>query len=346
MAAVTGTPYSSMSGRLEQPLLAALQKKGYQYMTPVQEKVLTELPSFKADCLVQAKTGTGKTIAFLLPTLQNVLLDKSAQAGYVSILIVSPTRELAMQIKAECDVLTSEIRPAMECHTAFGGTAKERHLKSFLNGKPTILVATPGRLNDYLSDDYVAERFSNIRALILDEADTMLEAGFLPDMKKMLSRLPAKDKAGWQGMCFSATIPEKMKPVLGKVLRSDYTNLSTVDPNEVPTIDQVDQYSVIIPGVADTFSSLAALIEQEQKQIPNMKAIVFGSTANGIGFLYDVFQKLLGQRMRVFELHSRLSQPARTRTTDEFKKASSGLMFASDVIGRGQYPRAISVDAG
>ncbi|KAK0920702.1 hypothetical protein LTS16_008772 [Friedmanniomyces endolithicus] len=133
-------PYNSMAGRLQQPLLKALEKKGYGYMTPVQEKVLTQLPSFTSDCLVRAKTGTGKTIAFLLPSLHSVLTSQNSRAGDVRILIVSPTRELAMQIKAECDMLTSELRPAVECHTAFGGTAKDRYLKAFLNGKPTVLV--------------------------------------------------------------------------------------------------------------------------------------------------------------------------------------------------------------
>ncbi|KAK0843396.1 hypothetical protein LTS02_016106 [Friedmanniomyces endolithicus] len=328
-------PYNSMAGRLQQPLLKALEKKGYGYMTPVQEKVLTQLPSFTSDCLVRAKTGTGKTIAFLLPSLHSVLTSQNSRAGDVRILIVSPTRELAMQIKAECDMLTSELRPAVECHTAFGGTAKDRYLKAFLNGKPTVLVATPGRLNDYLSDRYVAEKFNNLHTLILDEADTMLEAGFLPAITEILRHLPPKSN-GWQGMCFSATMPPKIKPVLSKVLRADHAEISTVDPNETPTIEQVDQYSVVIPNITDTFSGLAALIAQERQRSPDaLKAIIFGTTANGVGLMYDLFKNLLGREIDVFELHSRLSQPARIRTTEEFKKAASGLMFASDVIGRG-----------
>lgn len=334
MAATTATPYTSMSGRLQQPLLAALQKKGYNYLTPVQEKVLSDLPSFTSDCLVQAKTGTGKTLAFLLPTLQALISAQNVPASNVGILIISPTRELAMQIKAECDMLTAELRPRLECHTAFGGTSKERHLKQFLNGNPTVLVATPGRLNDYLNDEHVAEKFQHLRALVLDEADTMLEAGFLPAIQEILRRIPPKS-TGWQGMCFSATIPDKIKPVLSKVLRSDYVSLTTVDPNEVPTIEKVDQYSIIVPNVSDTFVSLAAVLVHEQKQMPNLKAIVFGTTANGVALLHDVFRNLFGKQFKVSELHSRLSQSARTKATDEFKNASAGLMFASDVIGRG-----------
>ena len=304
-------------------------------MTPVQQKVLTELPSFKSDCLVQAKTGTGKTIAFLLPALHSLLTEQTVPAGQVGILVVSPTRELATQISQECDKITSQLPKRIECHTAFGGTKKDQHLKAFLNGKPTVLVATPGRLNDYLNDDYVAEKFRNVRTVILDEADTMLEAGFLPAITEILRRLPQKS-TGWQGMCFSATMPEKIKGVLGKILKPGYTHLSTVDPNEVPTIEQVTQYSVVIPTVSDTFNSLAALIEQERQQSPNnFKAIIFGTTANGVALLHELFENLLGGSMNIYQLQSRLSQNVRTRTTEEFKKASSGLMFASDVIGRG-----------
>ncbi|KAI7692082.1 hypothetical protein KC322_g11027, partial [Hortaea werneckii] len=93
--------YQSMQGTVSPPLLKALEVMGYQYMTPVQKRVLTELPSFQADCLVQAKTGTGKTIAFLLPSLHSLLQQQTLPAGQVGILVVSPTRELALQIAQE-----------------------------------------------------------------------------------------------------------------------------------------------------------------------------------------------------------------------------------------------------
>jgi len=293
---------------------------------------------------VQAKTGTGKTIAFLLPALHSLLSERAAPTGQVVVLIVSPTRELALQIKQECDILTTKLQPRLECHTAFGGTSREKHLREFLNGKPTVLVATPGRLNDYLQDDNIARKFTNLRTLILDEADTMLEAGFLPAINQILTRLPPKSN-GWQGMCFSATMPDKMKSVLGRVLGSNYTHITTVDKNEVPTIEKVAQYSIVIPTVGDTFAALYALIQHERQQSPNdFKAIVFGTTANGVAMLYDLFQEIFGRELKVYELHSRLSQNARTRTTEEFRLAPSGLLYASDVVGRGlDFPRVSHV---
>ena len=111
----------SMNGKLHVSLLRALSSMGFDHMTPVQSKVLTELPSFRTDCLVQAKTGTGKTVAFLLPALHSLLSGPPLKRGNVGILIISPTRELALQIAKECNQLTSESSKPLECHTAFGG---------------------------------------------------------------------------------------------------------------------------------------------------------------------------------------------------------------------------------
>jgi ATP-dependent RNA helicase MSS116 len=307
-------------------------------MTPVQEMVLTKLPSNSSECLVQAKTGTGKTIAFLLPALQALLSSKALPKGHIGILILSPTRELAIQIAKECDQLTARLPRPIECHTAYGGTARASNLNKFMNGNPTVLVATPGRLNDYLGEDRVRAKFQSVRTLILDEADRMLDQGFLGDIKQVLKSLPPKSD-GWQGMCFSATIPPKVKDVINTVLNRGYTHLSTVDANEQPTIATVPQYSVVVPNVMETFTTLYALIKQEFAQNPtDFKTIIFGTTANGVALLHALFSNVassISPGMKVFQLQSRLSQTARTRTTEEFKTTTSGLMFASDVIGRG-----------
>ncbi|MCJ1404302.1 hypothetical protein MMC11_007527 [Xylographa trunciseda] len=291
-----------MAGKLHPQLLKALDVMGFKYMTPVQSKVLSELPSFRSDCLVQAKTGTGKTAAFLLPALHSLLTSDPLPRGHVGILIISPTRELALQIA-----------------------------KEFMNGFPSILVATPGRLKDYLSEGKVAAKLRAVRTVILDEADTMLESGFLADVTEILKLLPPK-ASGWQGMCFSATIPAKIKDVINIVLRPGYISLSTIDKNEPPTIAKVPQYCVIIPSVKDTFITLASLLTLESKT--SSKIVVFGVTANMVALYARLFEQAM-IHLKVFELHSRLNQNTRTRTTDEFKAAESGLMFASDVIGRG-----------
>lgn len=283
--------------------------------------------------LVQAKTGTGKTLAFLLPAIQNTLLNQPAK-GLVSILVMSPTRELALQIAAEAKLLVSKLQPSFEVHTAFGGTAKASNLSKFKKGDPKILIATPGRLNDYLSEEDVGPRFRSIRTLVLDEADRMLDQGFLPDILKILNALPSKKSANWQGMCFSATIPPKMQQVFSHVLKPNHVKISTIDASEPPTLDKVPQFSVVVPSVKNTFSSLYLLLQEEIKAtVGQPKIIVFGTTAKIVALCAEIFKGQLG--LDVFELHSRLSQPARTRTTEVFKAAKKGILFASDVIGRG-----------
>ena len=250
-------------------------------------------------------------------------------------LILSPTRELALQIAKECDQLTSRLPNRIECHTAFGGTARASNLNKFLQGSPTVLVATPGRLKDYLSEQTVLDKFANVRTVILDEADTMLEQGFLQDVKHILRLLPPKS-SGWQGMCFSATIPDKIKDVLNVVLAPGYSKISTINRSEPPTHVRVPQYHVIIPSVKDTFNALLSLVNYEyQHSRTDSKIIVFGTTAKLAALFAGLFRAPTGLPLETFELHSRLSQSQRTHTTDAFKKASSGIMLATDVIGRG-----------
>lgn len=220
-----------------------------------------------SDCIVQAKTGTGKTVAFLLPALQNLLAGNAPPRGKVGILVICPTRELAQQIVKECTALTECLPNRMECHFAVGGTAKASTLKRFMNGNPTILVATPGRLDDILSEEEVRDRFTHLRTVVLDEADQMLDQGFFPAVKKILRQIPPKSD-GWQGMCFSATLPKDVLDVANIVLYPGYTHLSTVDPNEVPTHARVPQFFFSVSKPGNTFAALSALIDQEYNQDP------------------------------------------------------------------------------
>ncbi|KAH8898998.1 DEAD-domain-containing protein [Thozetella sp. PMI_491] len=334
----TTVPYAQMAGRLQPQLLKALDTLGYANMTPVQQKVLSELKTFKDDCLVQAKTGTGKTIAFLLPTLHTLLTSPRKLApGKVAVLVIAPTRELAQQIAAECDKLTQFCKPPLECHLAFGGSNKKSHMNRFMKGKPSILVATPGRLLDYLQEDEVRVKFSDMRSLILDEADTMLDQGFLESILKILTLLPQKQEAKWQGMCFSATMPAKIHKVLHNVLNPGYPHLSTVDENETPTIDSVPQFLISVPGVEDVIPTLHTLLACEEADNKNLKAVVFSSTARNAGLLYQLFELngVSPGRLPLFQMHSRMSQAARNKMVDTYKNADRGLLFASDVVGRG-----------
>ncbi|KAL2162982.1 hypothetical protein VTH06DRAFT_6818 [Thermothelomyces fergusii] len=329
--------FAELEGRLNSQLLRALSKQGFQYMTPVQERVLRQ-PVFTQDALVQAKTGTGKTLAFLLPALHTMLEAEDLDVSSVGLLVLAPTRELAQQIKEECDKLTSECTPPLECHVATGGSGRNANMAKFLKGKPTVLVATPGRLLDYLDGKAAQEKLANVRCVVLDEADRMLDAGFAPALRQILNRIPPKTQLGWQGMCFSATVPPEIKKMLPMVLNKDYVHISTIDENEAPTIDTVPQTVYPVDSVADVLPTLHSVLSCARADNPELKAVIFCPTARHAGLLYHVFGHTGGAappRLPVFQMHSRMSQVQRTRTVQEFKETDRGLLFASDVVGRG-----------
>ncbi|KAL1840466.1 hypothetical protein VTJ49DRAFT_463 [Mycothermus thermophilus] len=330
-------PYAQLTGRLKPQLLQALETHGFTYMTPVQEKML-QLPTFTQDCLVQAKTGTGKTLAFLLPALQTLLNTKDLDRSSVGLLVLAPTRELAQQISDECDKLTSACRPPLECHIAVGGSNRKSHLNKFLQNKPTILVATPGRLIDYLGEPAARDKLTKIRCLVLDEADRMLDAGFAPALRQILEQIPPKAQAGWQGMCFSATVPPEIQRMLPMVLSKDHVRISTIDENEAPTIETVPQCVYPVASVADVLPTLHSVLSCARAENPALKAVIFCPTARHAALLYHVFGHTGGAappKLPVFQMQSRMSQAQRNRTVEEFKTTDRGLLFASDVVGRG-----------
>lgn len=332
-----GVPFSQMAGRLAPQLLRALDRMDYQHMTPVQQKVL-QMPSFDRDCLVQARTGTGKTIAFLLPALQTLLTAKGLSLSHVGLLVLAPTRELAQQIADECDKLTSFCQPRFECHVAVGGSNKKSLLNRFLKGKPTVLVATPGRLIDYLSEEAPRQKLSQVRVVVLDEADRMLDQGFAPALMKILAQIPPKAEAGWQGMCYSATLPPAINSLLHLVLKPDHLKISAIEQGGEPTVNAIPQSVISVPSIDDVLPALHTLLASEQQHETAPKALIFCSTARQAGLLYQLFASIADNapgKLPVFQMHSRMSQPARNRTVEQFKEAKSGLLFASDVVGRG-----------
>ena len=159
----------------------------------------------------------------------------------------------------------------------------------------------------------------------------LITPGFLPAILQILHALPPKSgpKGQWQGMCFSATVPPKMEQVFAHILSKDHIAVSTIDKSEPPTLAKVPQFSVLIPKVEQTFTALYSVLQQEIKATEGgPKIIVFGTTAKLVALYAKIYDGVLD--LPVFELHSRLSQPARTRATAAFKETKTGIMFASD----------------
>ncbi|EQL03583.1 ATP-dependent RNA helicase [Ophiocordyceps sinensis CO18] len=305
----------------------------FDHMMPVQAATLWELlPPNRSDCLVQAKTGTGKTVAFLLPALQTIVSQKRGRDAGISLLVVSPTRELAMQIAQEATNLLRRM-PGYRVRIAIGGTNKDKEEKQILGGCD-ILIATPGRLIDHLSNEDVVYAFRQLDTLVLDEADRLLDMGFMPALRDIVRHLPDRNRVKRQGMLFSATIAPHVNQVAGIVLEPGFKFISTIPAGEVNTHERVPQFLVTVP----TFSSLAAAmvgsIRHEAAQHRDFKAIVFAPTAAQAGFYGHILSMMPGLPP-VSTLHSRISQNKRTNVTNDFRKAKAAILVATDVVARG-----------
>lgn len=310
-------------------------------MTPVQAQTLPHTLT-GSDVLAQAKTGTGKTIAFLLPAIQKLLDDRSRaakphNARSISLLVISPTRELATQIGDEAIRLLQRFPDHNKIHVAVGGTNPKTALPKILKGCD-ILVATPGRLLDYLGqpDGALRRKIQGLQTLVLDEADRLMDMGFLPDIRKVVSYLPDQASTGRTGMLFSATINDRVKQFAGLVLSSKYKFVSTIPAGEAQTHEHVPQRLIAVPTFADLAPALVGALRHEIAALgnDNFKTIIFAPTAAQVDFYADVLAQF-PDLPQVVSLHSRLSQSKRTSTTNQYRVAKSGILVATDVVARG-----------
>ena len=345
-----GAPFHS-SSRLsmpvpsDTPLFTDLQKKNvlhqdilntitqelkFTNMMPVQAATVDDLLVHRNDCLVQARTGTGKTLAFLLPAIQSALEAGRVGDGTVPTLILTPTRELALQIAAEARALTTRF-PRFKVGISIGGTNKNTEAKNLAS---TILVATPGRLIDHMSDPRVRNLLGRLQTLVLDEADRMLDIGFLPSIKQILEQLPNKQQVPRHSMLFSATLGTQVEGVTRSILNQGYKFISTIPKGEVQTHDRVPQFSITVPTVVDVAPAFLSAVINEKKSSPQFKAIVFATTAYIAEFYGHVLANTPGMPP-VSILHSRLSQSKRTSITTAFRTSQNAICVATDVIARG-----------
>lgn len=302
--------------------------------------------------VAQAKTGTGKTLAFLLPLLQRMIQEDpslaSRSAAYdarsddVRGIILSPTRELAEQIAVEAKRLTKNTGLVVQC--AVGGTSKSSMLRQTQREGCHLLVATPGRLNDLLQDTRSGIEAPNLAALVLDEADRMLDTGFERELNEIVDALPKADEKVRQTMLVSATIPDNVIRLARTMVRADdFEFVQTIPENETLTHDKVPQHIVPVSSWANVFPAMWELIDRsiEEGSRPGaqpFKAIVYLNTTN----LVELAGELAYQRraagiskISTYTIQSQISQMARTKAADLFRKARSGILFSSDVTARG-----------
>lgn len=298
----------------------------YETMTRVQSQTIP-ISLSGVDLLAQAKTGTGKTLAFLIPAIQSV--NKSTRG--IKILIISPTRELANQICTEANKLT-HFYQGFNTVSMVGGTKKTKDKRMISQGI-SLLVATPGRLLDHLANTpNFKQLVQNLSILILDEADQMLEMGFRPDLTKIASYLPQNR----QTLLFSATMPPALMEVCQIVVKPDFQYINTIPKSEQQTHKSVPQKFVVAP-INDLLTSVLREIKIEiQKNPHNFKIMAFFVTARLVGYMAEF---LRNARLPVVEIHSRKSQSYRTKASNKFRDGNKMIMTTSNVSARGvDYP--------
>ena len=315
---------------------------GLATLTPVQAATLPPLLAGR-DVVAKARTGTGKTLAFLIPTLEKILAaPPPARAGGVRALVLSPTRELAGQIHDAATALLAGERAS--CGVVFGGTNIRRD-ERLLEAGVDLLVATPGRLLDLVENSRgVAARLETVETLVLDEGDRLLDEGFRGDIERIVARLPAQRAR--QSLCFSATIPNGLDAVLGAALRADRVVVDCVTADAAAdlsaaggggeTAARVEQ-ALAVCDEGGMYAAAAALLGRERAERAGAaKSVVFVNTANEAQFLSEMLAEL---GVPNDALHSRKSQAYRTRVSHAFRDAAAGVLVASDVAARGvDYP--------
>lgn len=296
------------------PLLEAISKEGYTQPTPIQEKAIPCILEGK-DIFGCAQTGTGKTAAFALPLLQLLNQNKTAERSGIKVLILAPTRELALQINESFKAYGSKLNIR---HTVIFGGVSQHAQTLILKRGVDVLVATPGRLLDLMQQGFI--KLNAIEYFVLDEADRMLDMGFINDIKKIIAKLPTKR----QTVFFSATAPFEIKKFADTLLRNPVS--VTITP---------------VASTADLIKQQVYYVSQENKR-PLLRhvlktdsiehALVFTRTKHGAD---KVVKELNKNGIKAEAIHGNKSQNARERALKGFKERSIRVLVATDIASRG-----------
>ncbi|HEY2810069.1 MAG TPA: DEAD/DEAH box helicase [Rhabdochlamydiaceae bacterium] len=305
-------------------LLKAIEEKGYENPTPIQAQAI---PLILAgyDLLAGSQTGTGKTAGFTLPMLQNLM--KRGHKG-VRALVLAPTRELVLQVEENVRELAKHL--PLKSAAIFGGVNIKGQVK-VLNQGVNIIIATPGRLLDLVNQKII--NLAHVEILVLDEADRMLDMGFIHDIRRILKFLPAKR----QNLLFSATFSEEIKRLASGILHAPKMIEATKPNSTVSLINQV-MHPVDSKRKAELLSMLIKTNNWQQ-------VLVFMRTKHSANKLVG---KLEGVGIKAAAIHGNKSQSARVKALDDFKKGIVSVLVATDIAARGididQLPHVVNFD--
>ncbi|KAF9527467.1 P-loop containing nucleoside triphosphate hydrolase protein [Crepidotus variabilis] len=385
----SSVPFSELEGKIHPNTLKAITVRPFKHthLSPVQEQILPLLPELALtteeaagsktarDLLVKAKTGTGKTMAFLVPAIESRLnaikkhveakveemtsqgitvtatdkarLEHNYAVENAGVLIISPTRELATQIAVEAMNLTTHHR-GFGVQVILGGESRGRQLRQW-RGRKDIIVATPGRVIDLLeSEESVSQAMKSTKLLVLDEADTLLDMGFQPDIVRISSYLPKTSER--QTFLFSATVSRKVEEIARVTLSSKYRYINCVSSDDSPVHAHIPQYHTVLPSGEHALPHLLRVIAHDQltkqKEGTKSKIIIFFSTTK----MVQIFSELLrmsaislpcGRQTTIYEMHSKKDMDRRISTSRNFRQddGPGSILVTSDVSARGvDYP--------
>ncbi|MDT0596590.1 DEAD/DEAH box helicase [Glaciecola petra] len=308
-------------------ILSAIAKQGYKNPTPIQEQAIPIVLQGK-DLMAAAQTGTGKTAGFTLPMLHLLATGKSATPNQARALVLTPTRELAAQVAESIETYGSNLR--LKYKVVFGGVKINPQLMAMRKGVD-ILVATPGRLLDLYQQNAI--RFDHLEMLILDEADRMLDMGFIKDIRRIIKLLPQNR----QNLMFSATFSPDIRQLATGLMNSP-EEVSVTPRNEAAKT--VEQW--LIPVNQNEKTKLLIKLIKQHKWY---QVLVFNRTKHGANRLA---QRLAKQNINAAAIHGDKSQSARTRALAGFKDKSIQVLVATDIAARGididQLPQVINFD--
>ncbi|XP_078142093.1 ATP-dependent RNA helicase DDX18 isoform X2 [Centroberyx gerrardi] len=312
------TSFASLAELVSENTLKGVKEMGFEHMTEIQHKSIRPLLEGR-DVLAAAKTGSGKTLAFLIPSIELIYKLKFMPRNGTGVVILSPTRELAMQTYGVMKELMTH-----HVHTyglIMGGSNRSAEAQRLANGV-NILVATPGRLLDHLQNT-PGFMFKNLQCLIIDEADRILEVGFEEELKQIIKLLPKKR----QTMLFSATQTRKVEDLARISLKKEPLYVGVDDNKDNATVDGLEQGYVVCPS-EKRFLLLFTFLKKNRKK----KLMVFFSSCMSVKFHYELLNYI---DLPVMAIHGKQKQTKRTTTFFQFCNADSGILLCTDVAARG-----------
>lgn len=311
-APVDAAPYASTNQfsdfDLHQDLHRTIASRGFGAPTPIQDQAIPPALAGR-DVVGVAHTGTGKTAAFLIPLINKLLHNPNQQ-----LLIIAPTRELALQIQDELNQFTKGIK--LYSTLCIGGAPIHKQIQG-LSRNPHVIIGTPGRLKDLLERKKL--RLDRCHSLVLDEVDRMVDMGFINDIRAILSQVPEER----QSLFLTATVPQSVEKIMHSFLRDPVTvSVKTGD-----TADNVEQNVVRVTG-GDKMDKLHALLEEEAFE----KILVFGETKRGV----EKLSRSLNDRgISSVSIHGNKTQSQRQKALSQFRSSQAWVMVATDVAARG-----------